>query len=159
MISRHLAFSGRRLRLSAYFSYTEKTMESPNNYVAKHDKLLRHLNMTIEKVSPESARVSMPLSDSVKNGMGVAHGGSIFALADVAFGAAANAERDCGVVSLTSSIEFLRPGKTGPLVAESRIVRAGQHIQNYEVLVYDGSGALIARVMASGFQTDIPLPK
>lgn len=129
-----------------------------NNYVAKHDKLVRHLGMTIESVSPESARVSMPLDESVRNGMGVAHGGSIFALADVAFGAAANAGRTCGVVSLTSSIEFLRPGKTGPLVAESRRIRAGQHVQNYEVLVYDGSGALIARVMASGFQTDLPLP-
>ncbi|MDO5484597.1 MAG: PaaI family thioesterase, partial [Desulfovibrionaceae bacterium] len=126
--------------------------------VARHDKLVRHLQMKIESASAEGARVTMPLSDDIKNGMGAAHGGAIFALADVAFGAAANADRTKGVVSLNSSIEFLRPGLTGPLVAESKRVRAGQHIQNYDVQVFDGTGALIARVMAAGFQTEIPLP-
>ena len=68
--------------------------------------------------------------------MGFAHGGAIFALADVAFGAAANAGRETGVVSLTSSIEFLRPGKVGPLAAEARVVREGNHILSYDVCVY-----------------------
>lgn len=61
------------------------------NYVAKHDKLMRHLQMTIESASRDYAKVSMPLTENHKNGMGVAHGGAIFSLADVAFGAAANA--------------------------------------------------------------------
>ena len=59
------------------------------NYVAKHDKLMRHLQMSIESASRGYAKVSMPLTENHKNGMGVAHGGAIFALADVAFGAAA----------------------------------------------------------------------
>lgn len=116
------------------------------------------MQMTVESVSPEGARVSMPLSDNVKNGMGVAHGGTIFALADVAFGAAANAERKSAVVSLNSSIDFLRPGLKGPLMAESKRIRNGKHVISYEVQVYDGEGNLIARLMATGFQTDIPLP-
>ena len=55
-----------------------------NNYVAKHDKLMRHLGMTIEEASREYARVTMPIEEHNKNGMGLAHGGAIFALADVA---------------------------------------------------------------------------
>ena len=112
------------------------------NYVAKHDKLMRHLQMTIESASRDYAKVSMPLTENHKNGMGVAHGGAIFSLADVAFGAAANAGRE-----------------TGALTAEARVVRDGQHVQSYDVQVFDGSGALIARTMAAGFLTDVPLPR
>ncbi len=129
------------------------------NYVEKHDKLMRHLQMTIESATPEFARVSMPLTENHKNGMGCAHGGAIFALADVAFGSAANAGKDLGVVSLSTTIEFLRPGQTSPLVAEAHVVRRGQRIQNYAVKVFDGSGELIAQCMAAGYQTDIPLPE
>ena len=63
-------------------------------YVRKHDKLVRHLDMCIEEVSREYARVTMPITENHKNGMGVAHGGAIFSLADVAFGCAANAGND-----------------------------------------------------------------
>lgn len=129
------------------------------NYVEKHDKLVRYLQMTIETATPDFARVTMPLTENHKNGMGMAHGGAIFSLADVAFGAAANAGKDMGVVSLSTTIEFLRPGKTGPLAAESYVVRKGQRIQSYTVKVFDGEGELIAQCMASGYQTDVPLPE
>ena len=45
-------------------------------YVRKHDKLVRHLDMCIEEVSREYARVTMPITENHKNGMGVAHGGA-----------------------------------------------------------------------------------
>ena len=83
-------------------------------YVRKHDKLVRHLDMCIEEVSREYARVTMPITENHKNGMGVAHGGAIFSLADVAFGCAANAGNDHGVVSLSTTIEYLRPGVVSP---------------------------------------------
>lgn len=129
------------------------------NYVAEHDKLMRHLGMTIEEAVPGYAKVSMPITENVKNGMGMAHGGAIFALADVAFGAAANAEAENGVVSLHTSIEFLRPGAVSPLMAEARAVRTGRYVHTYDVEVFDGSGVLVAKVISSGFQTDVPLPK
>ena len=118
----------------------------------------RLMQMKIEEATPEYARVTMPLLEQHKNGMGVAHGGAIFALADVAFGAASNADRDCGVVNMMSSIEYLRPGRVGPLMAEARAVRIGGHIANYDVQIFDGEGALIARAIVSGYLTDVPLP-
>lgn len=129
-----------------------------DNYVARHDKLLRHLQMQVEIATPEFSRVIMPITEHHLNGMRVAHGGVIFALADVAFGAAANAGRKTGVVSLTSSIEFLQPGKIGPLVGEARAVRQGRHIMSYDVNILDGQGALVARAISTGFVTDTPLP-
>ncbi|MDR1660712.1 MAG: PaaI family thioesterase [Desulfovibrio sp.] len=129
------------------------------NYVARHDKLVRHLNIAIEEARKDYAKVTMPLTEHHKNGMGVAHGGAIFSLADVAFGAAANADAKTVVVSLNTAIEFLRPGKTGPLAAEAKIVRSGQHIISYDVEIFDFYGELIAKAMCTGFLTDIPLPE
>lgn len=133
-------------------------MEAEKHFIAKHDKILRLMNMKIEEATPEYARVVMPLLDQHKNGMGVAHGGAIFALADVTFGAASNAGRECGVVNMMSSIQYLRPGRVGPLKAEARAVRIGGHIANYDVQVFDGEGALIAQAIVSGYLTDVPLP-
>ena len=128
-------------------------------YVRKHDKLVRHLDMCIEEVSREYARVTMPITENHKNGMGVAHGGAIFSLADVAFGCAANAGNDHGVVSLSTTIEYLRPGVVSPLKAEARLVRNGAHVLTYDVNVYDGSGAHVSKCLATGFQTNVPLPR
>ncbi|MDR2743765.1 MAG: PaaI family thioesterase [Desulfovibrio sp.] len=129
------------------------------NYVAKHDKLVRLLNITIKEVRKDYAKVTMPITGHHKNGMGIAHGGVIFSLADVAFGAAANADAKTVVVSLNTTIEFLRPGKTSHLTAEAKIVRSGQHIMSYDVEIFDSSGELIAKAMCTGFLTDIPLPE
>jgi acyl-CoA thioesterase len=130
-----------------------------DNYVAKHDKLIRHLDITIEEANKDFARASMPLAEYHKNGMGMAHGGAIFSLADVAFGAAANAGAKNVVVSLNTSIEFLRPGMAGPLAAEAKIIRAGQHVVVYDVEIFDARRELIAKATCTGFQTDIPLPQ
>lgn len=134
-------------------------MNIEDNYVAKHDKLVRFLGMKVESASPECARVSMPVLDHHRNGMGAVHGGALFALADAAFGAAANSDRKTGVVSLTSSIEFLRAALKGPLLAEARAVRIGGHIASYDVRVFDGEGILVAQCMCAGYATDIPLPE
>lgn len=134
-------------------------MEVDANYVAKYDKLVRLMQMKIECATPEYARVTMPLTENHKNGMGAAHGGAIFSLADVAFGAASNADRKYGVVNMSSSIEYLRPGLKGPLVAEAKAVRLGGHIVNYDVLIYDGEGELIARTMTCGYATNVALPE
>ncbi len=136
----------------------ECSMSYETNYVVKHDKLVRLMHMNVECATPDYAKVSMPLDESVKNGMGFAHGGAIFSLADVAFGAASNADRKTGIGNMSSSIEYLRPGTRGPLVAEARAVRHGGHIVNYDIHIFDGDNNLIARVMTSGYVTNVPLP-
>ena len=124
------------------------------NRVAEKDQLIRLMHMTIEEVRPGYAKVSMPLTDPVKNGMGFAHGGTIFSLADIAFGAAANDGSDNFVVTLSTTINYIRPGATGPLVAIAEAIHQGKHIQNYEVKVYDGDGKLIAQAISTGYTTE-----
>lgn len=134
-------------------------MDVAANFIAKHDKLVRLLGISVEVASPEYSRLVMPLTENHKNGMGHAHGGAIFSLADAAFGAAANSETDNGVVNLNSTIEYLRGGEVGPLVAESRLVRSGGHIKSYDTQVFDGNGTMIARMMTTGFMTHLSLSR
>ena len=130
-----------------------------NMYMATHDELIRDFHMTILEASSEYARVSMPLQDGVRNAMGAAHGGAIFALADVAFGSAANCESETAVVSLNASIEYLRPGLVGPLVAEARLTHGGKRLVRYDVHVMDGNGEVIAQMLTTGSVTHISLPQ
>ena len=101
------------------------TTEKNGNPLAELDNMYKLLDMHVEEARPEYSRVTMPITQKVKNGMGIAHGGAIFTLADIAFGAACNSDARTGVVSLSTSIQFLAPGREGPLVAEARRVSSG----------------------------------
>lgn len=129
-----------------------------NRYMAKHDELIRDFHITIEQVTPEFSRVSMPLQDGVRNASKAAHGGAIFTLADVAFGSAANCESPTMVVSLNASIEYLRPGLVGPLVAEARRTHGGKNLVRYDVHVMDGNGEVIAQMLTTGARTKLTPP-
>lgn len=129
------------------------------NFVVEHDQVVRLMDMKVEEMRPGFARVSMPFADKIKNGMGFAHGGAIFALADVAFGVAANEGSETCVVSLSTAIDFLASCSCGPLVAEANVIRSGGHIANFEVRVLDGKGQMIARASATGYRTKFPQNK
>lgn len=131
--------------------------EAIKKIIEERDMFARMLGMVIEEADIGYARVSMALTKNHCNGVGMAHGGAIFSLADVAFGAAANGAYDHAVVTLSSNIIFLQPGRVSPLVAEARVIRRGAHIANYDVIVRDGAGTEVARSQSSGFLTDIKL--
>lgn len=133
-------------------------MSAEDNFVAKFDRLLRHLQIEVEIATPDFARVRMPLTEHHLNGWGAAHGGVICALVDAAFGSAANDSRETAVVTLSTTIDFLRPGLKGPLVAEAKATHTGTHIINYDVKVKDGDGKMIARAITSGYVTNIAIP-
>lgn len=133
-------------------------MSIEDNYVARNDRLMRYLKIQIEEVSHEYARASMPIFHDNQNGEGLAHGGAIFTLADVVFGAAANHNKTCSLVSLCMTIEYLSPGKVSPLVAEASAIRLGGKIESYEVNIRDGADSHVARLMCTGYQTRHPLP-
>lgn len=132
-------------------------MAADGNFVAEHDQFLKHLHIGVACASQEYALVRMPLSEHHLNGMGAAHGGVISALCDAAFGSAANSGATHAVVTVSLSVEFLRPGLKGPLQAEARRVHAGKRIVNYDIFVRDGDDQIIAKAMVSGYVTDMAL--
>lgn len=89
-------------------------------------------------------RLRLPLQPHMVNFQGYPHGGVIFTLADVAFGAACNSHGD-PAVALSVTIDFLAavPPET-VLVAEAREVKQGRRAGFYEVSVSTEDGRAVA---------------
>jgi len=95
----------------------------------------RLLEMEVLEASEGYSRVTMDCTGKMNPG-GVAHGGAIFALADQAFGIAANC---CGIhrVAVSVSIHYIAPAK-GRLVAVARRVEDNGSCDTYRVMVCEG---------------------
>ncbi len=130
----------------------------PAQAIEQNDKIFRLFNMKLEKVSQGRSLVSMPVADCILNGMGIVHGGALFSLADIAFGAAANFGSKTGTVTVSSHISYLAAGRKGPITAEANCVRAGKHVVVYDVEIRDADKVLLAKGTFEGFRTDTPLP-
>lgn len=121
------------------------------------DAFARHMGMEVLEVKPGYARVVMPLEAPQKNGVGLAHGGAIFGLADVAFGGACNSSGEVAL-GVVSSIHYLSAGKQGPLTAEARELHRSRKLGHYEVHVFDGNGVLMAVCRATAYYRGDSLP-
>ncbi len=80
------------------------------------------------------------------NYQGAPHGGVIFSLADVAFGAACNSHGE-PAVALSVTINYL--AAVAPhvrLIAEARERKQGRRAGFYDIMVTDAAGTLVATV-------------
>ena len=113
--------------------------------------------MEVLEVDEDHGVVVMPLDERHRNGMGHAHGGAIFALADMAFATVSSAAGICRV-NAQSSISYLEPGRIGPLRGEARKIRSGKRLGVYEVRITDADGTLVAVAAITGYGTGSPVP-
>ncbi len=91
-------------------------------------------------------RVSLKLQPHMVNFQGRPHGGVLFTLADVAFGAACNSHGE-DAVALNVAISYLaavKPDST--LIAEARAAKQGRRAGFYEVAVATEDGTRVALV-------------
>lgn len=105
----------------------------------------RHNHIQIVDVDDGTSVVEVPLTKECLNPLGIAHGGLIFSLCDVATGVAA---RSGGrkTVSQDASVYFLRPGvNTEKLTARGRVIREGGRSGLAEAEVYTDDGTLVAK--------------
>ncbi len=108
------------------------------------DACSRQLGMALVEVEPGRAVVEMPIEAEMTNGHGIGHGGVIFALADSAFGFAANS-RDRRHVAHTASILFLRPVAAGSRLRAEALERTLSGRSGIvDVTVTDEMGEVVA---------------
>jgi acyl-CoA thioesterase len=93
------------------------------------------LGMKITKAHDGYARVVMDCSGK-KNPNGVAHGGAVCALADQAFGIAANC---AGIdrVAVSVHIQYISPA-TGSLVAIAHRIADNGRYSTFRIMIYEG---------------------
>ncbi|MEK7701964.1 MAG: PaaI family thioesterase [candidate division NC10 bacterium] len=91
-------------------------------------------------------RVSLKLQPHMVNFQGRPHGGVLFTLADVAFGAACNSHGE-DAVALNVAISYVAAVKPdATLIAEARAAKQGRQAGFYEVEVTTEDGTLVALV-------------
>ena len=110
------------------------------------DNVARELGMEIVHAEPGHAVVSMTVTETMTNGLGVCHGGILFTLADTAMAHASNAANE-RTLSTTASIEWLAAGRVGDeLVATAHGIAARGRNTVWDVSVATRDGDPIALV-------------
>lgn len=108
------------------------------------DQTLLRLGISVDAIGPGSAHLSMEFDDSKMNGLGTAHGGYIFLLADCAFAYACNSRNHIAVGQFCS-ISFMRAGrKRGRYTAFAEERSLTDRSGVYDVAVRDVDLQLIA---------------
>ena len=109
------------------------------------------VGMKLVAVEPGKARMEMTTEPHHANPMGTLHGGVPCTLADSAMGLAYASTLEDGesFATLELKINFLRPVRTGKLIAEGWVVQRGRTIGLAECTVSDESGRLIARASST----------
>ncbi len=132
-------------------------MEKARRHIAEHDALARLLKIEALEIGPGYGKARMPLEDIHRNGAGVAHGGALYTLADIALALAANSDGRMAL-GISGSITYMRPGLHGPLTAEAREIGGSSRLGHYNMEIRDGRGELIAVMRGSTYKKNAPFP-
>jgi acyl-CoA thioesterase len=111
----------------------------------------RLLNMKIEEVRDNYARLSIEIEEKHIQFQGAVHGGVIASLADSAAAWAIYGSNNLKgtPVTLEMKINFLKSVKSGKLIAEARNVHKGSRIFVSDIDVKDEKGDLIAKSLVT----------
>jgi uncharacterized protein (TIGR00369 family) len=109
------------------------------------------IGFTLSEVEPGRAVVAFEAGRRHANPMGTVHGGVLCDIADAAMGMAyaATLDEDETFTTLELKINFLKPVRTGPLVATGRVVKGGRSIGLVECDVVDDKDRLVARASST----------
>jgi acyl-CoA thioesterase len=105
------------------------------------------LGMELVDVKKGWAKIRLPFSEKLANGIGLAHGGAIFSPADSAVGMAlvGMLGKDETISTLEMKINFLKPVNGGEMLAEAKIVHRGTMTAIGDVEVRDEDNVLVAK--------------
>ena len=111
----------------------------------------KHNNMQI--VDIEKAILKTEISNDSLNVYGIAHGGLIFGLGDNAMGLLLSKTKKKGV-TLSSTINYLYPGKGKWLIAKPEIIKSGKTTAVLKANIYDEEDHLIAIMNGTYYYID-----
>jgi uncharacterized protein (TIGR00369 family) len=109
------------------------------------------IGFTLTAVSPGEAVIELAADRQHANPMGTVHGGVLCDIADAAMGMAyaATLDENETFTTLELKINFLKPVRTGRLVATGRMVKGGRTVGLVECDVLDDKEHLVARASST----------
>lgn len=127
------------------------------SHVIKNDAFSRWLDIRLIEIKPGYAKTEMTVRDEMMNGLGVAHGGIAFSLADSTFAFACNNRNNLSL-ALDTSINFLKPVTAGDvLTAETAERHNGRSTGLYHVTVKNQHNETVALFKGTCFRTGKPV--
>lgn len=133
--------------------------ESIKELIRKNDRLCKLLGVKLVEVSEGRAVATLKIGQEHLNAADVAHGGSVFSVADIALAAASNSY---GTVSLLTNghITVFHATKEGDTItAKAKEISASRKLAHYRVKVTNGAGVQVAVFNATVYKTSTPLPE
>ncbi|MGI5936819.1 MAG: PaaI family thioesterase [Oscillospiraceae bacterium] len=115
-----------------------------------------HNGLEVVEIREGYCECRVKLTKNSMNPQGYAHGSLIFALCDEATGVAA-AAGGRSMLTLNSSINFLRPGTGEYLRAVATCVKDGKTTGVFEAIVYDDQDRMVAKGVFTIYYTGIPV--
>ena len=104
------------------------------------------------------SKVEMKFTRDMENFLGMAHGGALFALIDVAFETASNSHGTVAV-ALNMNITYISPpSPESTLTAEAREISRTQRTAVYDIKLIDDQNNLIASCEALVYRKGVTLP-
>ena len=132
-------------------------LEAIRAYFNVHDQLARLLGIEVVEVAPGRARAQMRLEQKHYNGVNVAHGGAIFALADLAFAAASNTHGKVAL-AINANISYLKAVTSGVLTAEAEELSLTPKLGTYNIRIVNEEQETIAVFQGTVYRKNEPLP-
>jgi acyl-CoA thioesterase len=132
--------------------------EKIKELIRTNDQLGILLGVDLTEVSEGRAYAELKVKQQHLNAAGVVHGGSIFALADIALAAASNSYGNVALLT-NGNIQVFHATQLGDtLTAKAKVVSASRRLAHYRVKVTNSAGEQIAVYNATVYKTSTPLP-
>ncbi len=114
----------------------------------KKEGFFHHNHYEVVEFNEDSVVLKANLTDEAFNPYGMAHGGFIFGLGDTAMGMLVKIVGGIGV-TLSSNINFLKPGRGEYIIAKGEMVKQGNNVCFVRASIYDDKEQLIATMDAN----------
>lgn len=131
----------------------EENMQALMERLNSSSQFLQSNDMRVTEVRHGFAKVEMIIDEQILNIHGFVHGGALFSLADTVAGAASFATgRDS--VTLTGTINYIKPGRGGKLIGIAQEISSGKTTGVYEVFIFNDENVLLSRATFTMFFLD-----
>lgn len=122
------------------------------DFTNNQDGYIKHNNMEIISLNSNECKMKAKVDKNSLNPNGTVHGGLLFGICDTVCGSLAYTTGK-KLVTLNSTIDYLRPVFDGEILATSKCIKLGKTIGVYEANLYNNE-KLVARSTITIYFTD-----
>ena len=98
------------------------------------DRFAEYLGIELLEIAPGRARAKLEIDQRHLNGVGIVHGGAIFALADLAFAVASNSHGQIAL-GINVSIAYHKGVSSGTLYADAEEIAFNPKLATYQIRI------------------------